>query len=234
MQCDCNAFGTDICPSCGRHNTNGSSRFVQQEYEHTGPAKGPECLPELANVELTQSTKLEITKLFQSLTDNKTTRKSPRRSIIYVCMEIVCKKKNIPFDGKEMKRTFGITESDVNSAKKKLGRALNAYDLDPQYNTEVTMNVILKTLMTKFDIRESYLAQIMSYYYLCQNTSVLLRRSKIESCAAGLLYYFMSESIEGFDKNDYFLKAGVSSATCIDIALEIKTIVEHSIAKNTD
>ena len=208
MDCGCNTNGDEKCPNCGS-----PANYIYVGNRHTNNEKVKEIvvLQELTPFKLTDDTKIEITNLYQKATKGKTKRNAPRRAMIYCSILEVCKDRNIVFDKAEFQKTLNITQRDINTALKEMKASLGISNLT------VSIRDVIRHLINNFNMKDSCLEEIMEIHDKCKRHSQLFNSAKIETLAAGLIYYYLNLHLEDFDQDKYFENSKVSKDTILNV-----------------
>lgn len=199
------SFG-DIEPTTSRKSE--SSRF-----------KDVTILPELNTFQMTNELKMEITVLYNSLTDGKTKKMGKRRGAIYCCVISACKTRGIPFDKSVIQKNLGLTQKQVNSAVKQYDGFFGSGKVS------VTIQELLLPLFESIGIQSSCMGEVLEIYELCMKKSPLFNSSKPESIAAGLVYFYLKTQLKDFNQDALFNLLKIGKDTILNIFHEIEKYV---------
>lgn len=207
MDCGCNINSEEICPNCGS-----LSNYVYVNNNYTNnTVKEVSILQELTTFKLSDNLKIDITSRYHEITAEKTKRNAPRRAMIYCCISEICKNKGIPFDKDEYRSVLNIKQRDINMALKDMKASVGVGNLS------TSIRDVLKHLISSLNMKESCLGEIMEIHDKCKRNSPLFNSSKIETLAAGLVYYYLKTNLEDFNIESYFDNSKVSKDTILAV-----------------
>jgi|SRR5579885_3658914 len=218
MDCGCNINKAEICPNCGSPS---NYLYLGNRETFTDKLKEVTILPEILHFQLTDDAKIEITDLYQKVTKGKVKRNAPRRALIYCCILEICKTRGMIFNKGDFQQLLNIRQRDINTALKEMKESMGISNLN------ISIRDVLRYLMNNLNIKDSCLEDIMNIYEKCKRHSQLFNSSKTETLAAGLLYYYLDNNLEGFNRDGYFDISKVSKDTILLVNDDITKYINY-------
>jgi len=216
LACDCNFRRDPVCLNCGLPQYSElAARGSQSKTDEVS------TLPELETFPYTNELKIDISRLYQQVTGGKTKRNAPRRAAIYCCIVIISKQQNLVFDSDELRGSLNLKERDINRAMKEIEPLVGV----GQSCIRVALEDIFKTIIKTYDLNEEILSELVAIYDRCSRVSKLFISSRLETLAAGIVFYYLSAASESFDQDRYFQHSRISRDTIVSTAAEITRIL---------
>ena len=83
--------------------------------------------------------------------------------------------------------------------------------------------------MDKFSVTEEQKAEVIRLYEFIKNKSSKINRSRPQSVASGLTYYWIFNNKKQISLKEFVEEIGLSELTVARIAKEISTIIENGV-----
>ena len=106
--------------------------------------------------------------------------------------------------------------------------ALNAPKHSKLRKTRITPKDLVKEAMKKFNASDAQITDVINLYGKIENRSSMLNRSRPQSVAAGLTYYYILMKHKDITLKDFTKEVNLSELTVTKITKEIsKVLHEH-------
>lgn len=166
-------------------------------------------------------------KFFMDSTQGKIFRGNSRKAIIFACIFKAYKEIDTPKSSDTLVEVFGITKKcgirgykflNLNSSKTR----------EPQTETKyITPINLIEEIMDKFDASIEQKKKVIDIYERIRNKSSTINRSRPQSVAAGLVYYYITMSGRNINIKEFVGYVNLSDLTVNKIAKEITRIISN-------
>ena len=161
--------------------------------------------------------------IYSRVTKGKIYRGNFRKSIVFACIFNSYKLTGKPITCEKLQEIFKLD-------KKVILRGLKFVSLnvpkDSQIRTRhITPVELIEDIITRTGIPTEDKTQIIEIYLKVQNKSSLLNRSRPQSFAAGLIYFWITENNKDVNIKEFIKKVKLSELTVSKISKEINRIV---------
>jgi transcription initiation factor TFIIIB Brf1 subunit/transcription initiation factor TFIIB len=146
-----------------------------------------------------------------------------RRSIIFAAIFHAYKLDNNPQSCESLIHTFQIKKKDALKGLKFLNE--NAPKDSPIRAIYVTPEHLIREYLTRFSIPQEREDDIISVFRQVDGKSSLLNRSRPQSVAAGVIWYWIRKEHKGVPLKDFTQKMDLSELTINKISKEITKII---------
>jgi transcription initiation factor TFIIIB Brf1 subunit/transcription initiation factor TFIIB len=165
----------------------------------------------------------EANLLYIQVTNNRIFRGNSRRAIVFACIYNAYKTSGNYQSHAKLIETFKITRK---SALKGLRHvSLNASN--ESRTTYVTPISLVEEIMNEFGATTEQKSQVIAYYELIKNKSSKLNRSRPQSVASGLVYYWIKKEGKLISIKDFAEKIKLSELTITNIVKEITSLLKE-------
>lgn len=168
--------------------------------------------------------------LYQKVTAGKIYRGNSRKSIVFACVFSAFKIHNNPQTCENLIRIFNL--------KRKLGlKGLKYIHLNIEKDTQIqniriTPKHIISEMMQKFITSDSsQVEEVHAIYEYVKNKSSILNRSRPNSTAAGIIYYYILKNKKPITLKQFSKEIELSELTIKKIVKEIDTIYGSNLTK---
>lgn len=168
--------------------------------------------------------------LYQQVTQGKIYRGNSRKSIVFACVFSAFKMNNNPQTCENLIRIFNL--------KRKVGlKGLKHIHLNIEKDTQIqniriTPYHIIIDIMQKFITTDpSQVSEVQSIYEYVKNKSSILNRSRPNSTAAGILYYYILKNNKSITLKQFSKEVELSELTIKKIVKQIDIIYGTSYMK---
>lgn len=165
--------------------------------------------------------------IYSRVTKGKIYRGNFRKSIVFACIFHSYKLSGKPITCEKLQEIFKLD-------KKVILRGLKFVSLnvpkDSQIRTRhITPVELIEDIINRTGIPVEDKNQIIEIYLSVQNKSSLLNRSRPQSFAAGLIYYWITENEKDVNIKDFIKKVKLSELTVSKISREINRIIPKPV-----
>jgi transcription initiation factor TFIIIB Brf1 subunit/transcription initiation factor TFIIB len=166
---------------------------------------------------------------YKKVSDGKIFRGQSRKAVIFSCVFIAYKQMNQPQSIERLQTVFKINKKTVSKGIKIVGLALQKQD------NKMFLNVddIIPEMLSKFQSSTEVQEKVKQLYYMIQNRSSTINRSRPRSVAAALIYYFMKASNKQFSDKIFCSTVQLSKLTIQKLHQEIAACIQSQIHEDT-
>jgi len=163
-------------------------------------------------------------KIFLETTHGNIYRGNSRRAIIFACIFHAYKISGTPQSCESLIEVFQLNRKVGLKGLKHVG--LNAPKNSLIRTTHITPQDLVREIMKKFEASPEQISEVVSLYDKIHNKSSILNRSRPQSVAAGLTYYYILLKEKNITLKDFTKKVKLSDLTIIKITKEIARVLE--------
>ena len=162
--------------------------------------------------------------IYQVVTDGKTRRATIRKSIIFDCVFRAYKYSGVPKSVDQLRAVFPLTQKAISSGMKVVGLNIHKYKkIEPMY---INARTLIPELMGKFNAKPKHVQNVVKLYSIIENKSAIINRSRPQSVAISLIYYYIKKTNRDISMLDYTKKVNLSEPTISKLIKEIVKILE--------
>lgn len=162
-------------------------------------------------------------KLYIQVTKGKICRGNSRRAIVFACIYIAYKTSGNHQGHNKLIEAFKITRK---SALKGLRYVSVNSPKETTVKTTTSQNSLVDDIMDSFSATSEQKAQVSAFYDQIRNKSSKLNRSRPQSVASGLVYYWIKMEGKAISLKDFAERTKLSELTITNIAKEIADVLE--------
>ncbi len=161
--------------------------------------------------------------IYQQVTKDKIYRGNSRKGIIFACIFHAYKIMGKPQSCDSLQSVFKLDRKIILKGMKHVN--LFAPKNSEVRTTYITPVEIVDEIMEKLNANTAQKAEVVALYNEVQNKSSVLNRSKPQSVAAGLVYYYITKNKKEVDIKNYTKLVNLSELTINKIMKEIEKIL---------
>lgn len=161
--------------------------------------------------------------IYQQVTKDKIYRGNSRKGIIFACVFHSYKILSKPQSCESLQTVFKLDRKIILKGMKHVN--LYAPKNSEVRTTYITPVEIVHEIMEKLNANDEQKHDVVALYEDIQNKSSILNRSKPQSVAAGLVYYYITKNKKEIDIKNYTKIVGLSELTINKIMKEIEKIL---------
>jgi transcription initiation factor TFIIIB Brf1 subunit/transcription initiation factor TFIIB len=165
--------------------------------------------------------------LYNQVTNGSIYRGNSRKAIIFACIFHAYKLQGNHQVPEELIKLFGLDRKNGLKGLKIVN--VNAPKDSPIHSTSITPIHIIRQIMLKFEATEEMIAEVSELYNKINNRSSKLNRSRPQSVAAALTYYWICSKNRQINIKDFSKKVELSELTISKNAKEIAKILGDNV-----
>ena len=225
--------GMTVCLDCDQEIRHGISYEKEWKFRKTGRSSDPSRVhirnthertiyKDVEGLGFGDKIIIDADKLYSQITNGQIFRGSKRKGIIFACVFHAYKTNGVTQSCEKLIKVFNITKK-VGLGGLKFVNLNISTDSDIRSN-QITPVHLIKEIMEKFSANEKQVENALKIYKEIENRSSLLNRSRPQSVAAGLTYYWLRLKDTNISMKDFTEKIGLSELTVIKMANEIARV----------
>jgi hypothetical protein len=226
-----NNGGSDICRSCGIELQKTTSH--DKEWRYYGHSDGrhsndPNRVQQRVDSDKTIFKDIEVMEFDKAIAEsaNELYIEITNGKIFHAFKKLMQ-----PQSHEVLCQKFGITKKIGLRGLKFIN--LNAPKTSGVHTAHITTSSIIGDIMNNIGSTESQKQEVISLYNLIKNRSSKLNRSRPQSVACGLIYYWLKKEEINITLRDFSNKTDLSELTIQKITLEINSIITKSLESET-
>jgi len=162
--------------------------------------------------------------IYLNTTKDKIYRGKSRKAIVYACIFNAFKILGQP---QSCDSLIGVFQLD----RKVILKGLKHVSLNSPKNSEIRTKYIsaieiIDEIMNKFNANSEQKKEVFEIYEKVKNKSLILNRSKPQSVASGIIYYYITLNNKEIDIKTFTKKVNLSELTVNKVSKEIQKILE--------
>lgn len=165
----------------------------------------------------------EANKYYIEVTKNKISRGNARKSIIFACIFHAYKSNRMPQSYEKLIQIFGLTKKAGLKGLKHVN--LNAPKESKIRDTYITPIDLVGEIMDKFQAGKEQKNEVIQIYEKIRNKSSRLNRSRPQSIASALVYYWIVATGKKINLKEFAQSVELSELTINKIVKEIEEIL---------
>ena len=179
---------------------------------------------DVEKLNFTESIVNEANRIFLGTTKGAIYRGNSRRAIIFACVFHAYKIAGTPQSCESLIEVFQLERKVALKGLKHVG--LNAPKNSLIRTTHITPQDLVKEIMKKFDAATEQIHDVIELYEKIHNKSSILNRSRPQSVAAGLTYYYILLKQKDISLKDFTKRVKLSDLTVMKITKEIARVLK--------
>ena len=166
----------------------------------------------------------EANNMYLAITEGKTHRANNRKAIIFGCIFRAYKYSDDPKSLEQLQAVFPLTEKVISKGMKVVG--LNIHKYKKNIPTYITASNLIPEIMCKFNAKREHINDVLKLYAMIKNKSSIINRSRPQSIAISLIYYYIRETGRNISIEEFIQKVNLSEPTITKIIKEIEKIMK--------
>jgi transcription initiation factor TFIIIB Brf1 subunit/transcription initiation factor TFIIB len=228
--------GLSICVDCGdeifqKISSDKEWRYYATESKNINESnlkKGDDrsIFKDVENLGFSESIISKANSIYCQVTQGKIFRGDSRKAIVFACIFHAFKISDKPQFHEDLIKIFNL--------EPKIGlKGLKFVNLHAPKNSNIRTTYIspvalITDIMKKFSATEEQNQEVVEIYDKIRNKSSRLNRSRPQSVASGLVYYWICLKNKGISLKDFAKKVGLSELTINKIAKVISELLDKS------
>lgn len=202
-----------------RHNSD-PNRVQQRKLEERNIYKDVE------NMGFSDKIISEANTIYFQVTQGKIFRGNSRKAIVFACIFHAYKLSGKP---QSHEKLIGIFKLDRKTGLKGLKHVNLHAPKDSQIRTTyITPINLVEEIMDKFSATKEQKDEVIQLYHQIKNKSSKLNRSRPQSVASGIVYYWICKKDKDITLKQFTKKVALSELTVSNIAKEISDVIDDS------
>lgn len=220
--------GVDLCVACGREmgekvsfskSYNVTTTKKEQTFERVKKQKN--IYNDVANIDLSDHIKDLANDIYVRACKDHVHRGAYRRAIIFASVFTAYKMDNNPQSCDRLLSYFKIKRRDALKGLKFVSEHVGNVPL-----SYITPQDIIKEYMKRFRATSAQIDEVLEMYSIIEGKSSTLNRSRPQSVAAGMIYYYSHETGSKLQMKNFLTKINISELTVQKICKEIKRVMD--------
>ncbi len=178
---------------------------------------------DVENLPFSESIVSRANKIYSEVTKGKIFRGNSRRAIVFACIFHAYKLSDLPQSHDTLMKIFGL--------ERRVGlkglKHVNIYaPKDSKIRTTyITPRSLIQEIMAQFSATKEQIQEVIDIYEKIRNTSSRINRSRPQSTASGLVFYWIRLRGKGITLKEFAKKVSLSELTINKIAKEIAELL---------
>jgi transcription initiation factor TFIIIB Brf1 subunit/transcription initiation factor TFIIB len=219
-----------ICQSCGEEQfldapqkgdyirTNESNHFCVRK------PKEKSIYSDIQNVDMSDHIKDIANEIYNEVCKEKVHRGTRRKAIIFASVFYAYKTTNDPQSCETLIRLFNIKRKDALKGLKFVNDNITKHAFSR--SVYITPEHLVCEFLDKFMVSDTKKDEIISLYRKIKNKSTTLNRSRPQSVASGVIWYWIQTHNTPIGIKDFIKKVDLSELTVLKMAKEVARIYE--------
>jgi transcription initiation factor TFIIIB Brf1 subunit/transcription initiation factor TFIIB len=229
--------GVTVCTDCGEEIERKISH--DKEWRHYGPSdtkrvsdpnrvrlrktEERSIFKDVENLNFSESIVSKANRLYTEVTKGKIFRGDSRKSIVFACIFHAFKLSGNPLSHDNLIKIFKMDRKTGLRGIKYV--SLNAPKMSSIRTTYITPIILVEEIMDRFNASDEQKQEVKKLYNRIHNKSSRLNRSRPQSVAAGLTFYWICAKNKDISLRDFTRNVELSELTVNKIAKEISKVL---------
>ena len=223
--------GITTCISCGieinypdKNQTDVQQTTGNKDHYFFRKSNEKSIYNDIKHLNIPDNVKDKANEIFTEVCEKKTKRSTKRKSIIFGAVYNAYKLNNDPRTFESLRPMFDITRKDAANGLKFISEHISKDS--PIRTIYITPEHIIKDFMTKFNATRTQIEDVVDIYRSVKSKSGILNRSKPQSVAAGVIYYYIIHNDKKIPIKEFTKKVNLSELTINKISKEVEKILD--------
>jgi len=214
-----------MCTSCGFELDIDQNTFLYEPTRcYIRKNKDPTIYPDIKHLNISNHVKDIANEIYVQTCKDKLKRATNRKGIIFAAVFHAYKLLENPQSCDMLISLFNIKRKDALKGIKYIHEF--APQNSPIRSVYITPEHLIHEFMSKFQSTSEQRTQIVDIYRKIKDKSTIISRSRPQSVAAGVIYYYIiSQEYNNIDIKDFVKKVNLSELTIQKIAKECQRIL---------
>jgi transcription initiation factor TFIIIB Brf1 subunit/transcription initiation factor TFIIB len=230
--------GVDVCTDCGEEiikkiqHTKEWRYYGQSDTRHSSDpnrvqirkSEERSIYKDVENMGFSDKIVSEANKIYFQVTKGQIFRGNSRKAIVFACIFHSYKLSDKPQSHDKLIHIFSLTRKTGLKGLKHVN--LHAPKNSSIRTTYITPINLVEEIMEKFSATDDQKKEVIDLYHKIKNKSSRLNRSRPQSVASGLVYYWICKKKKDITLKQFTKKVSLSELTVNKIAKEISEVIE--------
>lgn len=232
--------GVNVCVDCGEEVQDNITHDKEWRYYGQGDTKHSSdpnrvqmrkieersIFKDVENLGFSENIIAKANKIYSQVTQGKIFRGNSRKAIVFACVFHAYKMNGKPQSHERLIQIFNLNRKTGLKGLKYVN--LYAPKESKIRTTYITPKNLVNELMLKFSATDEQVSEVNLLYEKIKNKSSRLNRSRPQSVASGLVYYWICKKGKDISLKEFAKKVVLSELTINKIAKEITDVLESS------
>ena len=160
--------------------------------------------------------------LYMSVTKGKTCRAKNRQGLIFACVFYAYQQSNKPKSLSQLNEKFDLPAKVISKGVKHVGLELAGTKMKYSY---ITAGDLIPDIMSRLNAGTEQVSEVKMLFSKIDGKSVILNRSKPQSVACGIIYYYIKHTNRPITLDAFAKKVELSELTIEKVVKEIDDIL---------
>lgn len=219
--------GTMLCYYCGseanKESKNAYDGYMSNQLHcYTRKNREKSIYPDVQNMNISEHIKDLANEIYLEACQNTVHRGTKRKSIVFASVFHAYKLDDTPQSCETLTKLFNIDRKDALKGLKFISENLSKNS--PVRTLYITPEHLICEFLGNFQVTEENKAEIIKLYYRIQNRSAMINRSRPQSVASGVIWYWVKLNKKSFSIKEFVKRVVLSELTVIKMAREVERI----------
>lgn len=235
--------GVVMCTQCGVEISDDDDksdcsiakqhRAAENDHCYSRQLKDKSIYADVQNIDIGENIKDLANEIYIETCKNKVHRGTRRKAIVFAAVFHAYKLVNKPHSCESLIKVFNIRRKDALKGLKFINENLSKQSLIR--TVYITPEHLIYEFLENFHISADKTHEIIKLYRSIQNRSSLLNRSRPQSVASGVIWYWLStNNYTHIYIKDFVSKVGLSELTVLKISREVSKLIHLRLEKNQE
>ena len=228
--------GVDVCMDCGeevkksdyskdmrKHGQTGNKHLADPNRVQIRKTDERNIYKDVENMGFSHKIISEANKIYFEVTNGKIYRGNSRKAIVFACIFHSYKLSGSPQSHEKLITVFNLTRKTGLKGLKHVN--LYAPTQSNIRTTYITPINLVEEIMDKFSATKEQKDEVISLYEQIKNKSSKLNRSRPQSVASGLIYFWICDTKKDISLKQFTEKVSLSELTINKISKEISDLI---------
>ena len=223
-----------MCISCGIEIEYPSAEIDTKHISDTTryyirKSKEKSIYNDIQHLDVNDKIKDRANEIYMNLCGDKVHRGIHRKSIVFASVYHAFKLENDPQSFESLRKVFNANQITIKRKDALKGLKFineNAPSNSPLRTIYITPKHLIQEFMIKFNATKEQTEEVIEIYNSVKNKSNMLNRSRPQSVAAGIIYYYITTKGKHIPMKEFIAKVNLSELTINKINKEVGTILD--------
>ncbi len=215
--------GMSLCVGCGlemhKTNTSETKNIIEPNRCFMRKTKEKTIYQDLQNLNISDHIKDIANDIYVETCQGKVHRGARRKAIVFAAVFHAYKLDNTPQSCESLIKIFQMKRKDALKGLKFINE--HTSKTSPIKSLYITPEHIIKEFLCHFHVSEEKQREILTMYASVKDKSVILNRSRPQSVASGVIWYWITQNQVQITIKEFIKKVDLSELTVNKMAKEI-------------
>lgn len=219
--------GIRMCIECGvemKEPVHSMKHVIDPTRCYIRKTKDKSIYDDVRHLNISDHIKDIANKIYIQVCGNTTRRGTTRRGIVFGAIFHSYKLDKNPQSCDSLIKQFNIKRKDALKGLKYINE--HAPTNSPIRTTYITPEDLIYEFLAKFNVSSDKKKEVLDLYRSIKDTSSIMNRSRPQSVAAGVIYYYIQSTDKHIDIKEFVKQVNLSELTINKISKEISRICD--------